>query len=162
MAIYFADEAQTRAAHVINVTEKTDASRSVLSNVSGNTIANLWDMGTINKKVSGSIIVCTGVIQAHSANNSGHVLPLYQLHNSDYRGGWSSSYLSQNYNVSVPIAWSVVGETATGNIAVKLKYTDNNSGGGEKPFDVINPNQNDDSRMNGGVYSRAMIWEILL
>tara|TARA_R100000458_G_scaffold40570_1_gene38189 strand:- start:35 stop:520 length:486 start_codon:yes stop_codon:yes gene_type:complete len=161
MSIYFRDEAQSYASHVINVTEKTDASRVVLSNISGSSKATIWDMGTIDKKVASSIIICTGTMIAHDSNSSGHVMPYYQLHNSDYRGGWISSYLSQSYGVAVPLGWSVVGETATGNIAVKIKYGAG-GGGGEKPFSVLNPNQNDDSRMSGGVYSRAIIWEVLL
>ena len=56
MAIYFSDEAQTRAAHLINITEKTDASRRVLSNNSGTQVSDLWDMGTINKKVAGVLL----------------------------------------------------------------------------------------------------------
>ena len=161
MAIYFSDEAQARAAHVINVTEKIDATRTVFSNISGSSIANIWDMGTIDKKVSGSIIAITGVIQAHDCTSSGHIMPFVQVHNTDYRGGWSYSYLSESYSVAVPIAHSVVGETATGNIAIKIKYGAN-GGGGERPFSVVNPNQNDDSRLTGGLYSRAVIWEILL
>ena len=161
MAIYFSDEAQTKAAHLINVTEKYSAYRTVLSNISGSSIATIWDMGTFDKKVSGSIIVITGVMQTHAHTNSGHIMPLIQVHNSDYRGGWSYGYYPSNYAGVVPIAHSVVGETATGNIAVKIKYGAG-GGGGEMPFQVVNPNQNDDSRMSGGVYSRAMIWEILL
>tara|TARA_R100001198_G_scaffold95689_1_gene82514 strand:- start:278 stop:763 length:486 start_codon:yes stop_codon:yes gene_type:complete len=161
MAIYFADEAQTRAAHVINVTEKIDASRTVFSNISGSSVATIWDMGTINKKVSGSVIVGTGVIQGHDATSSGHIMPFVQVHNTDYRGGWSYDYHGSGYSLAVPIGFSVASETATGNIAIKIKYGAG-GGGGERPFSVINPNQNDDSRMSGGVYSRALIWEILL
>ena len=161
MAIYFSDEAQHKAAHVINVTEKIDATRTVFSNISGSSIANIWDMGTIDKKTSGSAIVITGVIQAHQAASSGHIMPLVQVHNSDYRGGWSYDYHGSGYSLAVPIGFSVFGETATGAIAIKLKYGAG-GGGGERPFSVINPNQNDDSRMTGGVYSRALIWEILL
>ena len=161
MAIYFADEAQTRAAHVINVTEKYSASRTVFSSIYGSSIATVWDMGTVDKKVSGSIIVGTGVMQGHQAASSGHIMPLVQVHNSDYRGGWSYDYHGSGYSLAVPIGFSVVGETATGNIAIKIKYGAG-GGGGERPFSVLNPNQNDDSRMTGGVYSRAVIWEILL
>ena len=161
MAIYFADEAQTRAAHLINVTEKYSASRTVFSNISGSSIATIWDMGTVDKKVSGSIIAITGVMQGHQAASSGHIMPLIQVHNSDYRGGWSYDYHGSGYSLAIPIAHSVVGETATGNIAIKIKYGAG-GGGGERPFSVLNPNQNDDSRMTGGVYSRAVIWEILL
>ena len=109
MAIYFSDEAQTRAAHVINVTEKTNASRITLSNIAGSSIGNIWDMGTIDKKTSGSAIVITGVIQAHDATSSGHIMPLVQVHNSDYRGGWSYDYHGSSYSVAVPIAFSVAG-----------------------------------------------------
>ena len=161
MAIYFSDEAQTRAAHVINITEKIDASRVVLSNISGSSVSDVWDMGTIDKKVSGSAIVGTGVIQAHDARSSGHIMPFVQVHNSDYRGGWTYTITNQAYSLAIPIGFSVFGETATGNIAIKIKFGAN-GGGGERPFAVLNPNQNDDSRMNGGVYSRAVIWEVLL
>ncbi len=162
MAIYFSDEAQTRAAHLINVTEKTNASRTVLSNNSGTQVSDLWDMGTINKKVSGSIIICTGTLIATSPNNSGHCMPHFTLHNSRYRGGWWYNYAGgHSYACSVPIGWSVTGETATGDISVKLEWGAG-GGGGEKPFGIVNANQNDDSRMTGGVYSRAMIWEVLL
>ena len=162
MAIYFSDEDQTRAAHVINTTEKTDASRVSISNISGTNTATIWDLGTINKKVSSSIIVCTGVMICSGPTASGHVLPLFQLHNSDYRGGWYYNYGSgHSYACVAPIFFSVTGETATGNIAVKIKYNAG-GGGGERPFNTLNPNQNDDSRLSGGVYSRATIWEVLL
>tara|TARA_R100000329_G_scaffold90704_2_gene75895 strand:- start:198 stop:683 length:486 start_codon:yes stop_codon:yes gene_type:complete len=161
MAINFNGETQSRAAHVINITEKTSAYRTVLSNISGSSVATIWDMGTINKIESGSIIAITGLMQGHQAASSGHVMPFVQVHNSDYRGGWSYDYHGSGYSVALPIAFSVVGETATGNIAIKIKYGAG-GGGGERPFSVVNPNQNDDSRMSGGVYSRAVIWEILL
>jgi hypothetical protein len=162
MAINFNGETQSRAAHVINVTEKIDASRVVLSNNSGSQVSDLWDMGTINKLEANSIIVCTGTLIATSPNNSGHVMPHFKLHNSRYRGGWWYNYAGgHSYACSVPIGWSVTGETATGNIGVKLEWGAG-GGGGEKPFGIVNANQNDDGRMSGGVYSRAMIWEVLL
>ena len=113
----------------VSITEKTDASRIVHSNISGSSVATIWDMGTINKKVSGSIIAITGIIQAHDCTSSGHVLPLIQVHNSDYRGGWSYDYHASGYSVTVPIAFSVTGETATGNIAIKIKYGAGGGGG---------------------------------
>ena len=162
MAIYFNDEAQSKAAHVINTTEITDASRVSISNISGSSIATIWDMGTFDKKVSGSIIMCTGVMVCSGPTASGHILPLFQLNSSDYRGGWYYNYGSgHSYACVAPIFWSVTGETATGNLAVKIKYGAG-GGGGERPFNTLNPNQNDDSRLSGGVYSRATIWEVLL
>ena len=162
MAIYFPDEAQTRAAHVINITEKNSSTRVSLSNISGSNVATIWDLGTINKKVSGSVIVCTGVMVCSGPTASGHVIPYFQLNNGDYRGGWYYNYGSgHSYGCVAPISWSVTGETATGNIAVKIKYGAG-GGGGERPFNTLNPNSNDDSRLSGGVYSRAVIWEVLL
>ena len=46
MAVNFNGEVQSRAAHVINITEKTDASRVSLSNISGSSVATIWDLGT--------------------------------------------------------------------------------------------------------------------
>ena len=162
MAVNFNGEVQSRAAHVINITEKTDASRVSLSNISGSSVATIWDLGTINKLEANSIIVCTGVMVCSGPNSSGHVLPLFQLNSSDYRGGWYYNYGSgHSYACLAAIGWSVTGETATGNIAVKIKYGAV-GGGGERPFNTLNPNQNDDSRLSGGLYSRAVLWEVLL
>ena len=59
MAIYFSDEAQTRAAHIVNYATLTYTTRRSLSNNGTNEML-LADFGTYNKKESGSILVFTG------------------------------------------------------------------------------------------------------
>ena len=50
MAIYFSDEAQTRAAHVINYTRLTNNSRRTLGGSSNNQEMLFMDFGNVNKK----------------------------------------------------------------------------------------------------------------
>ena len=49
MAIYFSDEAQTRAAHVVNFTSLSYLTRRQLSN-NGTTEMMFADFGNVNKK----------------------------------------------------------------------------------------------------------------
>lgn len=49
MAVYFSDEAQTRAAHVVNFSSKSYTTRRQLSN-NGTTEMMFADFGNVNKK----------------------------------------------------------------------------------------------------------------
>ena len=54
MAIYFSDEAQTRAAHIVNFASLSNNTRRSLSNSTSNNELLLCDFGDYNKKESGS------------------------------------------------------------------------------------------------------------
>ena len=62
MGVYFADEAQTRAAHVINYTRLIDQTRRTLGGSSNNQEMLAVDFGNVNKKESGSILVFQGFL----------------------------------------------------------------------------------------------------
>ena len=61
MSIYFSDEAQTRAAHVVNFTSNLYSTRRQLSN-NGTTEMMFADFGVVNKKESGSILAFVGYL----------------------------------------------------------------------------------------------------
>ena len=62
MAVYFSDEAQARAAHVINFTRLTDNTRRTLGGSSNNQEILAVDFGNVNKKESSSILCFQGFL----------------------------------------------------------------------------------------------------
>ena len=62
MAIYFSDEAQARAAHVINYTRLTNNTRRTLGGSSSNQEMLAVDFGSFNKKESSSILCFQGFV----------------------------------------------------------------------------------------------------
>ena len=62
MAIYFSDEAQTRAGHLVNFASLKDTTRRTLSGSTSNNEMLLCDFGNYDKKESGSILVFAGFV----------------------------------------------------------------------------------------------------
>jgi len=173
MAIYFSDEAQTRAAHVINYTRLTDNTRRSLPGSSSNQEMLAVDFGNVNKKESGSILVFQGYLVGWSAE-AGAITTNLRVggSHSNYvlSGGTSSgypivtyAYNGQNYLQLAVISGHITGHTSTGNQGVHVGYRAAD-GGGSRIFGRINPTSSDDTRLEGNPGmngSSISIWEIL-
>ena len=61
MGVFFSDEAQTRAAHLVNFSSLSYTTRRQLSN-NGTTEMMFADFGDYNKKESGSVLAFTGFL----------------------------------------------------------------------------------------------------
>ena len=173
MGIYFSDEAQTRAAHVINYTRLIDNTRRTLGGSSSNQEMLLVDFGNVDKKESSSILVFQGYCSGwgHSAGSITTNLRVGGSH-SNYvcSGGTSSGYPIVTYNYSgngylecAIVSGHISGHTTTGNNNVLVGYRDA-AGAGRKPFSRVNPSSSDGAALEGnpGMNGSSMsIWEIL-
>jgi len=173
MAIYFADESQERAAHVINYTRLTDNTRRSLGGSSSNQEMLAVDFGNVNKKESNSILVFQGFLSGWSAEAGAITcnLRVGGSHSNYVLSGGTSSgypimtyaYNGQNYLQLAVVSGHITGHTSTGNQGVHLGYR-SASGGGPRLFGIINPTSTDDNRLEGnpGMNGSSMsIWEIL-
>ena len=171
MAIYFNDEAQTKAAHVINYTRLTNNTRRTLSGSSNNQEMVFMDFGNVNKKESSSILVFQGYIAGWS-NEAGAITLNLRVgaSHSNYvlSGGTSSGYPIAQYNYTssgyykvTVVSGHITGHTSTGNQSVNVGYRAAN-GDGSRPYTRVNPNASDDSRIENSMGGSSMsIWEIL-
>lgn len=171
MSIYFADEAQTRAAHVINYTRLTNNTRRTLGGSSNNQEMLAVDFGNVNKKESGSILVFQGFLAGFLAQ-AGAITCNLRVggSHSNYvlSGGTASGYPivhyaydGQNYYQMAMISGHITGHTGTGNQSVNVGYRAAN-GDGSRIFERINPNASDDSRIENSMGGSSLsIWEIL-
>ena len=132
MAIYFSDEAQARAAHVINYTRLTDNTRRSLGGSSSNQEMLAVDFGNVNKKESGSILVFQGYISGWSAEAGARTtnLRVGGSHSNYVLSGGTSSgypimtyaYNGQNYLQLAVISGHITGHTGTGNQSVNVGF----------------------------------------
>ena len=164
MAIYFNDAAQTKAAHVINVSTFANTTRTSCSGTVGSSDTDLWTW-TYNKKVSTSYLCAFGYAYMHNAH-SGHLQTNFRLGNSYHMGGWSFDYTGQsNYAVEATIHIPLnnfTGSQTTGNITMGLAYAVNSASNGNKPANILNPNGSDDGRLHSGTRSWVTVMEVLL
>ena len=172
MAIYFNDEAQTKAAHVINFTRLINQTRRTLGGSSNNQEMLAVDFGSFNKKESSSVLVFQGFIAGWLAS-AGAITCNLRVggSHSNYvlSGGTSSGYPivhyaydGQNYYQMGVISGHITGHSSTGNQSVLIGYR-SASGGGARIFERINPNATDDSRIENSMQGSSIsIWEILL
>ena len=173
MAIYFSDEAQTRAAHIINVTRCENKDRTTISE-STNNGRILCDFGLVDKKESGSVLVAHGHIHGHGDRHGG-----MQVHlrfgatnngiNSQNYGGTSFSspaicfqHANDNNSRQINFDGMLSGYTTTGNGRFIVTQRSANDSGA-RPFTLINPDANDDGKFESSMTgSVAIIYEILL
>ena len=177
MAIYFSDEAQTRAAHLVNFASLSDQTRRTLSGSVSNQEMLLCDFGNYNKKESGSIIVfecfCAG------KNDASEYVALNAKIGSTYdgstyvvSGGTGSTTPSAIYTATpglnglkhVKFTGIIENYTTTGNSKFVTTYRAAD-GGNDKPFPLVNPTSTDNSALEGNPGmngSRCNIWEVLL
>ena len=177
MAIYFSDEAQTRAGHLVNFASLSDQTRRTLSGSVSNQEMLLCDFGNYDKKESGSIIVfecfCAG------KNDASQYVALNAKIGSSYNGstyvvsgGTGSTTPSAIYTATpggnglkhVKFTGIIENYTTTGNSKFVTTYR-SADGGGDKPFALVNPTSTDSSALEGNPGmngSRCNIWEVLL
>jgi len=171
MSIYFADEAQTRAAHVINYTRLIDQTRRTLGGSSNNQEMLLVDFGNVDKKESSSILVFHGFVAGWMAQAAAITcnLRVGGSHSNYVLSGGTASgypivhytYSGENYYEMAVIAGRITGHSGTGNQGVHVGYR-SASGGGHKIFERVNPNASDDSRIENSMQGSSLsIWEIL-
>ena len=165
MSIYFADEAQTRAAHVINYTRLMDQTRRSLGGSSNNQEMLLVDFGNVDKKESGSILCFQGFIAGWGAHAGAITcnLRVGGSHSNYVLSGGTSSgypivhyaYNAQDYYQMAIISGRITGHSGTGNQGVHVGYR-SASGGGHKIFDKVNPNASDDSRIENSMQGSSI------
>jgi len=171
MAIYFSDEAQTRAAHVINYTRLYDQTRRTLGGSSNNQEMLLVDFGNVNKKESSSMLVFQGFVAGYSAEAGAITcnLRVGGSHSNYVLSGGTASgypivhyaYNGQNHYQLAVISGHITGHSSTGNQGVHVGYR-SASGGGHKIFGKVNPNASDDSKIENSMQGSSLsIWEIL-
>jgi anaerobic selenocysteine-containing dehydrogenase len=172
MAIYFSDEAQTRAAHVVNFSSLSYTTRRQLSN-NGTTEMMFADFGNYNKKESGSILAFTGYLygkndQADYSNVDVKIGASFDASSFVVSGGTRAdqaagtyTYVAANGSKLLMLCGQIDGYTTTGNSKVIATYKSGSGGG--RPFALINPTSTDTAQINDSyVGSRINIWEILL
>ena len=171
MGIYFSDEAQTRAAHVINYTRLNNNTRRTLGGSSSNQEILLVDFGNVDKKESGSLLIFQGFISGWS-NEAGAITLNLRVggSHSNYvlSGGTASGYPIAHYNYTssgyykmTVISGHISGHTSTGNQSVNVGYRSAN-GDGSRVYARVNPNASDDSRIENSMQGSSLsIWEIL-
>ena len=178
MAIYFSDEAQTRAGHLVNFASLSDQTRRTLSGSVSNQEMLLCDFGNYDKKESGSIIVfecfCAG------KNDASEYVALNVKIGASYDGstyitaggGTGSTTPSGIYTATpslnglkhVKFTGIIENHTTTGAQKIITTYR-SADGGNDKPFPLVNPTSTDNSALEGNPGmngSRINIWEVLL
>ena len=173
MAIYFSDEAQTRAAHIINVTRVESKDRSTISECT-NVGRILCDFGNVDKKESGSVLVAHGHI--HGYGDRAGALQLHLrfgatasgINAQDYGGtGFSTpsicfQHSNDNNSKQINFDGMLSSYTTTGNGRFIVTQRSANDSGA-RPFTIINPNASDDQRFeNSMTGSVGIVYEILL
>jgi len=160
MGINFGDSTiQLSQAHIVNVQEFTNTSRTTLSTTGGNTNAvDMWTF-TYNKQIASSMLLLTGVMQAYG-DRSGAVRCLTKIGSSVRMGGWGMQYNHHNYIKTFPIGfYEINSTTVNGNLTIGFSYNAGNSSSGERPASILNPDNNDDSRLAGGTRSYCTVLE---
>ena len=177
MAIYFSDEAQTRAAHLVNFQSLRDQTRRTLSGSVSNQEMVLCDFGNYNKKESSSIIVfecfCAGKNDAsdYVALNA-KIGASYNSSTFVVSGGTGANTPNGIYTATpslnglkhVKFTGVIENHTTTGAQKIITTYR-SADGGNDKPFPLVNPTSTDNSALEGNPGmngSRCNIWEVLL
>ena len=173
MAIYFSDEAQHKAAHVINVTRVENKDRTTISE-STNSGRILCDFGNVDKKQGSSVLVVHGHLHGYGDRVGG-----MQLHirfgatnsgiNSQNYGGTGFStpaicfqHANDNNSRQINFDGMLSGYTTTGNGRLIVTHRSANDSGA-RPFTLINPDANDDGRLESSMTgSVAIVYEIML
>ena len=176
MAVYFSDEAQTRAGHLVNFASLGNQTRRSLSGSVSNQELLLVDFGNYDKKESGSILVCVGFV--HGKNDSNEYVTFNLKIGASYDG---SSYVMQsggtgsttptmtmtyggatNGSKHVLISGIIENHTTTGAQKITTTYR-SADGGNDRPFPLVNPNASDSGALENSMQgSRINICEILL
>ena len=173
MGVFFSDEAQTRAAHLVNFSSLSYTTRRQLSN-NGTTEMMFADFGNYNKKESGSILAFTGFLAGRNdvsefSNVDVKIGASFDASSFVVSGGTRAdqgagtyTHVAANGSKLLMLCGQIDGYTTTGNSTLIATYRSGDSGGG-RPFALINPMNSDSSQINDSYRgSRINIWEILL
>ena len=173
MGVFFSDEAQTRAAHLVNFSSLSYTTRRQLSN-NGTTEMMFADFGNYNKKESGSILAFTGFLfcrndQSDFGNADVKIGASFDASSFVVSGGTRAdqgagtyTHVAANGSKLLMLCGQITGYTTTGNSTLIATYRSGTSGGG-RPFALINPTNSDSGQINDSYRgSRINIWEILL
>ena len=173
MSIYFSDEVQTKAAHVINIQRFLNTTRGTVTTVN-NTGRNLCMFGTYNKLVAGSTLLFQGGIAGYGSN-AGSITMAVEYGgstngtNETYSGATSvypavfREYHGEGYQSMCMVSGCLVGHTTTGaqNVFISHRAANNNSS--NAPFVTLNPTNADDGRLEGSMNGSIMVvTEVLL
>ena len=175
MAIYFSDEAQTRAAHIVNYATLTYTTRRSLSN-NGTTEMLLADFGNYNKKESGSILVFNGFCHGKNDANDFNTIRVkigasfdsssFEVSggtNNDNPQGGTYTYFNGNGSKLLMLNGQFSGYTTTGDSSIIASYKSTGNSGGGRPFALINPDMNDSNHLAASLKgSKISIFEVLL
>ena len=173
MGIYFNDEVQTKAAHVINIQRFLNTTRGTVTTVN-NTGRNLCQFGTYNKLVAGSTLLFQGGIAGYGSNAGSITMAVeYGGSTNGTNETYSSStsvypavfreYHGEGYQSMCMVSGCLVGHTTTGaqNVFISHRAANNNSD--NAPFDILNPTNSDDGRLEGSMNGSIMVvTEVLL
>ena len=174
MSIYFSDEGQHRAAHVVHYSRLTNTTRRSLTNSNSNNEIVTCDFGTFDKKLSGSTLCFQGFISCWGNSAGAITMNLkvggsYNSGNLITSGGVGSGYPIVHYqytNVSyyklMVISGHITNYTGTGSTNVLVGHRTAN-GNSDKPFNILNPNASDDQRIENSMGGSSLsIWEMNL
>ena len=175
MGVFFIDEGQHRAAHVINYTRLKNTTRRSLTNSASNNNILLCNFGTFDKKLSSSTLCFQGFIAAWG-NNAGaitlnlHVGGTYNSSSLIVTGGTATGYPIAHYNYTadsyykiVVISGAITNHTTTGDGQSVLVGHRTANGNSDRPFNIINPNASDDSRIENSMGGSSLsVWEMNL
>ena len=175
MAIYFSDEAQTRAAHIVNYATLTYTTRRSLSN-NGTTEMLLADFGNYNKKESGSVLVFNGFCHGKNDANDFNTISVkigasfdsssFVVSggtNNDNPSGGTYTYFNGNGSKLLMLHGQFTSYTTTGDSSILATYRSSANSGGGRPFALINPDANDSNHLATSMMgSRISIYEVLL
>ena len=173
MGVFFSDEAQTRAAHLVNFTSLSYTTRRQMSN-NGTTEMMFADFGNYNKKESGSVLAFTGFLAGRNdvsefSNVDIKIGASFDASSFVVSGGTRAdqaagtyTHVAANGSKLLMLCGRIDGYTTTGNSTLIATYRSGTSGGC-RPFALINPMNSDSSQINDSYRgSRINIWEILL
>ncbi len=172
MSLYFSDEGQHRAAHVINYTRLINNTRRSLTNSASNNEIVTCDFGNFDKKESGTVLCFQGYVAAWGNNAGAITLNLkiggtYDSSTLITSGGTGTGYPIAHYNYTadgyykfIIISGSISGYTGTGSTNALLGHRTAN-GNSDRPFNILNPNATDDLRIENSMGGSSLsIWEI--
>ena len=167
MSIYFSDEAQHRAAHVVHYSRLTNNTRRSLTNSSSNQEIVTCDFGNFTKKESGTTLCFQGYVACWGNNAGAITLNLKIGGNYVVSGGTGTgypiahyTYAANGYYKMIFISGAITNHSGTGSTNVLLGHRTAN-GNSDRPFNILNPNATDDLRIENSMGGSSLsIWEI--
>jgi len=143
---------------VINSALYTNNTRTSVTETAANTDrVTLWSF-SYNKQSSTSNLYVFGTMQG-SGNDSGAIGIETSYGTTTVAGGWGYTFVSSNSIKMAPIGVGITGHTTTGAQTLSFRFFVANSGVGNRPFVVLNPNSSDDARYNQ-TESYAIVLEV--